>query len=395
MRILVATHNYPRFPGDPAGGYVRQLALGFQQRGHTVQVLAPHAPHTLEAELEAGVSVRRFRYAPVSLERIGYRGEARPSRLLTAPAALLLPAYLFAFRRALAGMVQQLRPDVIHAHWWIPAGRIASRLTPPLVVTSHGSDVRLLERSRLLRRSARGVARRARRWTAASHFLASDIERLLDLPGGTVAVTAMPVDLALFAQGCAVPKAEPARILYAGNLLASKGVDILVRAVGQLRDRGVACSLRLLGEGPLRGSLEQLVRSLRLEDRVAITPFVPQSAMPAEYGAATVTVLPTRGQAEGLGLTLVEALVAGSAVVGTNAGGIPEVVRHGQTGLIVPDEDAAALADALEQLLADPALARRLTAAGQLHVRQLYSLDSCVDRLLAHFDVAVHDQPRH
>lgn len=395
MRILVATHNYPRFPGDPAGGYVRQLALGFQQRGHTVQVIAPHTPHTAEAETEAGVSVRRFRYAPASLEQIGYRGEARPSRLLSAPAALLLPAYLFAFRRALGAMVRQLRPDVIHAHWWIPAGRLASPLSPPLVITSHGSDVRLLERSGLLRYSARGVARRASRWTAASRFLASDIERLLALPVGTVAVTSMPVDLALFAQGSAVPKASPARILYAGNLLASKGVDILVTALGLLRDRGVECTLRLLGEGPLRASLEHQVRALRLENRVIIVPFVPQTAMPAEYGAATITVLPTRGQAEGLGLTLVEALMAGSAVVGTPAGGIPEVVQHEQTGLIVPDGDPAALADTLARLLADAALRARLTAAGQVHVRQLYSPDSCVDRLLTHFDAATHDQPRH
>ena len=205
----------------------------------------------------------------------------------------------------------------------------------------------------------------------------------------------MPVDLTLFGQGSAAPKAAPARILYAGNLLASKGVDILVTAVGLLRDRGVECTLRLLGEGPLRGSLEHQVRSLRLEDRVAIVPFVPQTAMPAEYGAATVTVLPTRGQAEGLGLTLVEALLAGSAVVGTPAGGISEVVQHEQTGLIVPDGDATALAGALTRLLADPALRGRLTTAGQAHVRQLYSLDSCVDRLLTHFDAATHDQPRH
>ncbi len=394
MRILVATHNYPRFPGDPAGTYVRQLALAFQERGHAVQVIAPHAPGTLERETEGGVGVRRFRYAPVALERIGYRGEARPARLLRAPSALLLPAYLYAFRAALRRTAREFRPDVIHAHWWIPAGWLSASLMVPLVMTSHGSDVRLLDRSAMLRRLARRVAHRAH-WTAASRFLASDIERQLGFAAGTVAVTPMPANLALFAQGEDTPKAAPARILYAGNLLASKGLDILVTAVGLLRDQGVGCCLRLLGEGPFRAALEQQVAGLRLQDRVTFASFVPQTSMPAEYGAATVTVLLSRGQAEGLGLTLVEALVAGSAVVGTPAGGIPEVVRHDETGLLVPDGDAAALAAALGRLLNDPALRARLTLAGQAHVRELYSLESSVDRLLIQFDAAVHDQPRH
>jgi glycosyltransferase involved in cell wall biosynthesis len=392
MRILIASHNYPRFTGDPAGFYVRQLALGFQRRGHAVLVVAPHVAGTAEAEREGEVTIRRFRYAPAGLERIGYRGEARPARLLTAP---FLPCYLLAFRSALRRAVREFQPTVVHAHWWLPAGRLASRLGVPFLVTSHGSDVRLMERSALLRSSARGVALRARRWTAASRFLARDIERQLDLAGESVAVTPMPVDLAQFEAGQQVAKASPPRVLFAGNLLQSKGVDILIDAMAILRDRGRRCELRILGQGPDAEALAAQVQRLRLGSTVSIHPFVPQSAMPAEYGAATITVLPTRGQAEGLGLVLVEALVAGSAVVGTPAGGIPEVITDKQTGLIVPDGDPGALADALDRLLGDDTLRQRLTTAGQSHVRQLYSVDSCVDRLLTLFDDVTHSRPQH
>jgi glycosyltransferase involved in cell wall biosynthesis len=104
--------------------------------------------------------------------------------------------------------------------------------------------------------------------------------------------------------------------------------------------------------------------------------------MPREYGASTVTVLPTRGQAEGLGLTLVEALLAGSAVVGTPAGGIPEVVLHEQTGLIAREGDPIDLADQLQRLLSDPALCERLTRAGKEHVLGTYSPESAVGRFL-------------
>jgi glycosyltransferase involved in cell wall biosynthesis len=392
MRILVASHNYPRFSGDPAGFYVRQLALGFQQRGHEVLVVVPHVAGTAEREVEDGVSVLRFRYGPDRLEQVGYRGDARPSRILAAP---LLPCYLLAFRSALKRALREFHPDMVHAHWWLPAGRLVSRLGVPFLVTSHGSDVRLMERSGMLRSSARGVALRARRWTAASRFLARDIERQLDLAGEAVAVTPMPIDLAEFEAGQRAPKTSPPRILFAGNLLESKGVDILIEAVTILRDRQRPCALRILGQGPHEAALRALIRQRHLEGVVSIYPFVPRSAMPAEYGAATVTVLPTRGQAEGLGLVLVEALMAGSAVIGTPAGGIPEVVLDRQTGLIVPDGDPNALADALDTVLGDAALRQRLIAGGQAHVRQLYGVDACVDRFLALFDDVTHRHPQH
>jgi glycosyltransferase involved in cell wall biosynthesis len=394
MRILVAAHNYPRFPGDPAGTYVRQLALGYRGRDHQVAVVVPHARETPEHESENGVEVERFRYAPTALEQVGYRGEARLGRLLLGPTIVVLPSYLLAFRRAIRRSLSRFQPDIIHAHWWLPAGWLSANAGPPLVVTSHGSDVRLLERSGLLVRAARRVAARAARWTAVSRFLAADLERRLSLPDHTVEVTPMPVDVALFEQGRTVAKAAPPRVLYAGNLLPSKGVDVLIAAVALLRDRDIDCQLRILGQGPARDQLVAELRSLRLGDRVTVAPFVPQSDMPREYGAATVTVLPTRGHAEGLGLGLVEALLAGSAVIGTPAGGIPEVVEDGVTGLLTPDGDASALADRLARLLQDEPLRRRLTAQGSERVRGIYSLEASVDRFLTLFDAAVHHRRR-
>jgi glycosyltransferase involved in cell wall biosynthesis len=394
MRILVAAHNYPRFAGDPAGAYIRKLALGFQGRGHQVAVLAPHAGGAPVRESEQGVAIERFRYAPEAFEQIGYRGEARVRRLILAPAALALPAYLLAFRHRLGRVVSAFRPDVIHAHWWLPAGWIASRLGVPLVITSHGSDARLLERGRILRHLGRGVAARATRWTAASRFLAGDIEGQLGLSRGAVAVTPMPVDLELFARGRSAPKANPPRILFAGNLVPSKGVDVLIAAVAKLKERGIASELRILGAGPSRELLLQDIQNRGLGQVASIAPFLPQSQMPAEYGAAAVTVLPSRGQAEGLGLVLVEALLAGSAVVGTPAGGIPEVVEDGVTGLLAPDGDADALADRLGRLLQEPALRERLTEQGAARVRSVYALESAVDQFLTLFDAAVHPADR-
>jgi L-malate glycosyltransferase len=108
-----------------------------------------------------------------------------------------------------------------------------------------------------------------------------------------------------------------------------------------------------------------------------------------------VTVLPTRGNAEGLGLTLVEALLAGSAVVGTPAGGIPEVVQHERTGLIARDGDWNDLADQIERLLSDPALRERLTQAGKQHALHTYLPAATIGRFLQiYHDIADHQPGR-
>jgi len=114
--------------------------------------------------------------------------------------------------------------------------------------------------------------------------------------------------------------------------------------------------------------------------------------MPQEYGTSTVTVLPTRGKAEGLGLTLAEALLAGSAVVGTRAGGIPEVVDHEVTGLLAA-EDPLDLANQLERMLEDQPLRSRLTRAGKDHVLQTYAPEPAIERFLQLYHAAAHDRP--
>jgi glycosyltransferase involved in cell wall biosynthesis len=363
MRILVLSHNYPRFDRDPAGAFVRRIAVSAATQGAEILVLAPHAPGLALTADEGAVCLRRFRYAPELFERVAYTGDLHRRAAVSPVYALGVPLLLAGFLRAGQAAVREFRPDVVHAHWWLPGGWVASRLGVPYLVTCHGSDVRLLERA-LFRRWARPVFKHAGAVTAVSRFLAGDLRRMMGEGMPEVLPLVMPVEAELFRTGRAFPKAKPPRILYAGNLVPSKGVDILIRAYASLRDRGVSCQLKLLGEGSAAESLRALADSIGARD-VIWSPFVPQDRMPAEYGVATVCVLPSLGKAEGLGLALVEALLGGTAVIGSTAGGIPEVIEDGVTGLLVPDGDAVALASALGRMLADTDFRSRSIAAGQ------------------------------
>lgn len=390
MRVLVATHNYPRFAGDPAGAFVHRIAAGCVARGDEVVAVAPHAAGLAREGSVDGVTLRRFRYAPDAWERVAYGGDLHRRPVRRAADLLALPSFLAAFALALRRAVGAFRPDVIHAHWWVPGGAAATAGVPrlPLVITCHGSDVRLLA-SGGARALGRAVLGRADVITTVSRFLAQDIAGRLPELRERLEVAPMPIDVARFEAARGIPRAEPARLLYAGNLVPSKGLDVLLRAFAMLRTNGVDCRLRVLGEGPLRAELEALAGSLGVARDVDWSDFVGQDRMPQEYAEATVTVLPSRGHAEGLGLTLVEALLAGCSVVGTPAGGIPEVVEDGVTGLMAPDGDAAALAGRLRRLLTDPELRRRLSAAGAARMREVYAPEPAIARFSDLYHAAV------
>jgi glycosyltransferase involved in cell wall biosynthesis len=383
MRILHLTHNYPRFPADPAGGFVARLA----------RVVAPHFPGTPVVEDDGGVEVRRFRYAPEPLERIGYQGDLRRSAFSLA-ALIAAPTYLWRFDAACATAIAEFRPDVIHAHWWFPAGVIATRqANVPVVITCHGSDVRLLGQSAFLRRVARKILPKARTITTVSRVMRTDLKSSVPELESTVRleIAPLPVDLPLFERGASVTKVTPPLILFAGNLIAAKGVDVLLAAFATIRNEGIDCRLKFLGEGALSDELKRTAASLGVGDRIDWSPFVPMDRMPEEYGAATVVALPSRGaRGEGMPLSLVEALVGGAAVVATPAGGVPEIIQDGESGLLVPDGDAAALAAALRRLITDPELRSRLVAGGKAKVVERFAPGPAADRFLRIYQGVMH-----
>lgn len=361
MKILFVAHSYPRWAGDRAGAQVYRFAEVAIARGHQVLVVAPHAAGAVEGrELLGGVEVHRFRYASDAGERIGYQGAVGKS--LGSPAALLtLPRYLQRFRSAVREAVLGFTPDVISVHWWAPGALATDGVAVPVAVTCHGSDVRLLG-SPFIRMIGRPVLGRVAGLSAVSQLMADDLSRWI---GRTdVAVTRMPVDDARFVP--APTRAEPPVVLFAGNLIRAKGVDLILRAAAMLHRTGMAFRLRLVGDGPDRPAFEALARELGIGSIVDWAGPVGHEQMPREFAGASIFVLASRGKrGEGLPLTVVEALLSGCVVVATPAGGVPELILDGETGLIARDEDAGHLAEQLGRMLRDAPLRAKLATAGR------------------------------
>jgi glycosyltransferase involved in cell wall biosynthesis len=343
VRVVFLTHNFPRFPGDVSGAFLATLAAALVRRGVDVRVVAPSDAGQGGGEEWEGVLVRRVRYASAGGETLAYRGTMQTA--LRAPGGW----------RALAGLWRALRraareelaagADLVHAHWWIPAG-LAAPADAPLVVTVHGTDAAMLRRSRLARRLARPVFARARVVTAVSRELAGWVQNATGRPIDAAHVHPMPVDAARWPWTTGGGGA-----VVVARLSAQKRIDLAIETTAFLASCGHDLPLTIVGDGPERPALEGLAARLGVTPFVRFTGAVPPDEVVRILGRADVMLFPAQG--EGFGLAAAEALMLGVPVVACwDGGGLLDVVPEKGAGrLTLPS--AEALSDATLDLLQD------------------------------------------
>ena len=185
----------------------------------------------------------------------------------------------------------------------------------------------------------------------------------------------------------------PPDILFLGQLSTAKGVDDLLEAARELVRQGLEFRLVLAGSWASAAERESTVAGLAgsgLAERVRLAGVLTGAEKARAFGDAAFFVLPSR-LAEGQPLAILEAMAAGLPVVATSRGGIPDLVREGETGLLVPAGDPGALGAALARLLTDPAGARRMGEAGRRRWEERYTVERCMERVAGLFEEALDD----
>ncbi len=177
------------------------------------------------------------------------------------------------------------------------------------------------------------------------------------------------------------PLGKTPTVAYAGRLVAKKGVDVLLRAMATIVERVPRSQLIVVGDGPDRRGLERLADALGLAAHVTFTGHHCRSRMQELLGSTWVQAVPSRWE-EPFGLVAAEAMMRGTAVVATRAGGLAEQVHDGETGFLVPAGDARALADALMRVLQDRALAEAMGARARAIALRDFREDGMIDRFV-------------
>lgn len=170
------------------------------------------------------------------------------------------------------------------------------------------------------------------------------------------------------------------RILYAGALTFSKGTDVLARAFGRLAKRRPQARLTFVGRGPYQKDLERIAEEEGVRDRVDFVGYVPHHEAPSWYRRASVFAFPVRSE-EAFANVILESWASGTPIVAARVSAPGDIIEHGKSGLLVPSEDPEALADALERVLSDKALAARLVEGGRARLPD-YAMDATLERLV-------------
>ena len=360
MKVLFLSHSYPRFPTDPVGSFVLRLAVALRGQGVETRVIAPAAQGLAHREEYEGIVVERFRYAPAQLETLAYSGTMRDQVHASWVAKAALGSLMAAeFAKALR-MRSGFRADLVHGHWWFPGGMVGTWLRRwwrvPLVITMHGSDVRLARASRAATALFRRVLTRTEVVTTVSRWLAAETTAIV--PTVHPVVAPMPIKPDLFHPGG--PRA-PDTLLFVGKLNQQKGIEHLLRALALMRARPTVDVVVGVGSAP--ADVASLAQSLGVADRLRWFPLLPQAELADRYRACTALVMPA--VEEGLGLVAAEALLCEAPVVAFASGGLTDLIVDGWTGLLVPPGDVGALARALDDLLARPDRGAGLGTAGR------------------------------
>jgi glycosyltransferase involved in cell wall biosynthesis len=279
-------------------------------------------------------------------------------------------------------------PQILHVHyasgfgWWgLRAG------VQPTVVSVWGSDLYQFPSNFIKRAFLRQVLRRATHITATSRTLRKMALTITPEVDGRLSI--VPFGVRVPATIRPLPAPEPLRICYIKQHKPIYGPDVLIRAVAEVKKIFPSVVVNMAGHGPLTVQLERLIHRLHLEENVRLVGFINPDIIQDFIADHHLMVMPSLW--ESFGVAVLDASASGRAVIASNAGGIPEVLVNGETGILVPPDDHKALAEAIIRLGRDRDLTARMGKAGHEFVKNNYAWDKSLDMMTELYERLIYE----
>jgi glycosyltransferase involved in cell wall biosynthesis len=385
MRVLALTNLYPNPFQPQRATFNRQQLRILGDRHCPVRVIAPIS-WTDELRARRSGKPRLPKNRRVELDGL----TIDHPRVFHTPGLLRQwygKFFYWSVRRTFRRVCEEFEPTIVYAPWVYPDGWAAIQLAReaglPVVIKAHGSDVLLLGKNPEKRSGTVEALKSADGMVAVSCDLRDQMVRL-GADSERIRVIYNGLEESLFHPGC---KQEARRaigltstwrqLLFVGNLVPVKGIDLLLRACAALRSGGQNVQLNIVGEGPLKTNLIEQTKSLGIEESVKWHGSIPQAELPNWYRAADLLVLPSRS--EGVPNVLLEATGCNTPWVATRVGGIPEIGHLGSNRLVsteAPDE----LAAAIRSMLTDPPTPGERPRSPEATVKEMAAFLSEVER---------------
>ena len=381
MKILIIGSVYPRFNEDSEVPWLRTSVKKLKEAGIQVQILCPSYKGLKSHEID-GTRVHRFRYAKPSLEILTH-DEGAPSKMASKPwmQLLAIPYIISGFFKCLK-LCSQEKFDLLHVHWPFPHGLIALGAAKwfkiPMVLNFHGAELLLIKKHAWVAPVLRFILSQSQAVFANSSFTAQKINSIRKTevhcsPYGTTLSSQVSTELH--------PIENKFKILFVGRHIERKGLIYLIDAASKLDPSRF--EVRIAGAGDITPELKKEAEIIAPKT-VVFTGKLSSEELKQEYQKANVFVLPAivdkKGDTEGLGVVLIEAIEYGLPVVASNVGGIPDVIINEQTGLLVEAKNSDALVDAFLKLEEDTDLSQKLLSGARDHIKKYFSWEPIIKK---------------
>lgn len=390
IKVILLTSSYPSSSGVVNRSFMTDFAESVSKKGIRVFVICPHQPNLSFREEQENITIIRFPYwFTASEQKLGGAGGIVPSMSQSLLAVIQLIPFCICQLMVTLRTIKEENIDLIHSHWVIPQGFVGALVRfitgIPHVVSIHGTDIHLIHSYRITHPFMNMVARCTNCITTNSSHTNQLLMDVISKKNINSSIIPMGINLDQFHSVISSINKKEITILFVGRLIDWKGVCHLITAMKTVISRFHNAKLKIIGTGPEREQLEKLTRSINISSQVQFFHNVERKQLLLHYKDADLFVLPsitTNGQTEGLGVVLLEAMASGVPVIGSNTGGIPDIITDGVNGLLVPPGDPNALAAAMIRILEDPELAERFREAGLETVKKRFSWDRIVDQFI-------------
>ena len=346
------------FLADACSIHVQKWARYFSDEGNEVHI----------------ISFRDTRIAGVQVHYINSRGTISISPIASFISKI---GYLFWVGKV-KRFIKKIRPDILHAHWATSYGLLGALSGfHPFILSTWGNDIIISPHKYwTMKKSVEYSLKKADLVTATSKMLADATGEFIydEKPVHTIP---FGVDVDLFSPS---KRKLPKNKICIGIVKALEekyGIEYLIRAFKVVAESGHKSSLLIVGEGSLRDKLEKLTESLNLSDSVRFTGKVKNNAVVESLHKMDIFVVPSISPSETFGVAAVEASSCSIPVIASDIGGLPEVVKDGTTGFLVPPCDVNAIADRIIRLIDNPGLRLQMGIEGRKYVKSIYDIQIC------------------
>ena len=296
-------------------------------------------------------------------------------------------SYFTQARRAVT-LAKEFRPDLVHVHYAGGFGYWGARCDfAPLIVSVWGADVVDLPRNPVYRYQIKRTLKRADQITATSDFLKRVSLELV--PGIEDKIEVIPFGVVIPETLSPMPTG-PVRLCFIKAHRRKYGPDVLLKAFAKARNRIPELRLTMAGEGEMTSKLKTLSSQLGVAEAIKFVGFIPNDQIFALLQKHHIMVMPSVMDSESFGVAVLEASACGRSVIASRVGGVPEVLRHGETGLLVPPGDVGALTDAILSLASDREKCRTMGEAGRDLVRTNYLWERSLDLMAGLYERSIN-----